>query len=183
MSIRNTGLTEHGGCGLQAQQSDQMACTGGVGFHLDRKQGAESGEKLKNKWIHGTGCNMQIWDEISSDLPSITLGHVVWGCKEAMAPQPLWSTVDFREGSSVHRSFSASSLPSDWSQSGAWQFAEPKPPRLSGFWDTQLWKELSTIAKNKQTNRNPNILTSQHRLLTGQPHDSHSLLQGNLLLS
>lgn len=50
---------------------------------------------------------MQIWDEISSDLPSITLAHMVWGCKEAMAPQPLWSTVDFREGSSVHRSFSA----------------------------------------------------------------------------
>lgn len=74
-------------------------------------------------------------------------------------PQPLWRAVDFREGSSVHRSFSARSLPSDWSQSGTCQFAEHKPQRFSGFWDSQLWNNYPEQLKNKQTNKNPKTLT------------------------
>lgn len=45
---------------------------------------------------------MQIWDEISSNLPSVTLGHIALGYKEALAPGwatplPLQTSVDFRE--------------------------------------------------------------------------------------
>lgn len=45
---------------------------------------------------------MQNWDEVSSGLLSVTLGHTALGYKDAVAPrcanpQPLWSFVDFRE--------------------------------------------------------------------------------------
>lgn len=112
------------------------------GFHLGWKRGAESGElKVKNRWIHSTGCNMQIWDEISSDLPSITLAHMVWGCKEVMAPPAPVEHCWLQGGFKCAQKFLCQGLPSDWSQSGTCQFAEPKPPRFSGFGDPELWKE------------------------------------------
>lgn len=69
-----------------------------VGLRAEKK-------KLKNKRVQGIGCNMQImqlWDAVSSDLLSVTLGHVALGYKEATAPGsanplPWWSSVDFRE--------------------------------------------------------------------------------------
>lgn len=50
-----------------------------VGLRVEKK-------KLKNERVQGAGCNMQIWDEISSDLLSITLGDAALGDEEAMAP-------------------------------------------------------------------------------------------------
>lgn len=50
-----------------------------VGLRVEEK-------KLKNERVQGAGCNMQIWDEISSDLLSITLGDTALGDEEAVAP-------------------------------------------------------------------------------------------------
>ena len=51
-----------------------------VGLRVEKK-------KVKNKRVQGTGCNTQVWNEISSDLLSVTLGHIALGYKEAMAPR------------------------------------------------------------------------------------------------
>lgn len=98
---------------------------------------------------------MQVWDETSSDLLSLTLGHIASGYKEAMAPGwanplPPWSSVDFREVFKRAQRFPCQEPPIRLEPWEPASFLDLSPQVSLAFGTHRLEKNYLEQLKNKQ---------------------------------